>query len=86
MPPDVSSNTNEFNLIVDDSVKYWTNQVQQCDNSIKLKLNSIQRRKKYLCTVYEIEALNKISNAYKAYTFRNKIAQRIENRKNEQNE
>ena len=86
MPSQLSSNTNEFNLIVDDSVKYWNNQPQQHDNSIKLNLNSVQRRKKYLCTIYEVEALNKISKAYKAYSFRKSIAYKIEKRKNEKNE
>lgn len=86
MPSEISTNTNEFNLIVNDSVKYWSNQPQQLDNSIKLNLNSVQRRKKYLCTVYEVEALKKISKAYKAYLFRKLIALKIEKRKNEKNE
>ena len=86
MPSEISTNTNEFNLIVNDSVKYWSNQPQQLDNSIKLNLNSVQRRKKYLCTVYEVEALKKISKAYKAYLFRKHIALKIEKRKNEKNE
>ena len=86
MPSEISTNTNEFNLIVNDSVKYWSNQPQQLDNSIKLNLNSVQRRKKYLCTVFEVEALKKISKAYKAYLFRKLIALKIEKRKNEKNE
>jgi len=36
-----------------------------------------------LCTVHEVEALHKISKAYKAYSFRKQIAERTENRKNE---
>jgi hypothetical protein len=61
---------------VNNSLNFW-NKTQDERNPVKTEISNIMRKKKYMCTVDEMEACLKISRVYKTYRLRKIINSKV---------